>query len=482
MQKLIHLIILLVLPLLVSCGSGSSSPAPVINNPPPPVGGVVRTGITYGPISGFGSVIVNGVHYDTSTASFSIDDSTGSEADLKVGQIVTMKTSTDDQGNSSATEVIFDDEVQGPIESIDLTGKSLVVLGQLVLVNGKTSFDDSIQPSGLVGLSVGDVVEVSGLINSNSVIVASRIELKTGTSEFEVHGVISLLNDAAKTFMLNNLEVNYANATFEDFGSATPTDGDLVEVKGASFDSSGALVATNVELENQNDRIGDNDEDAEIEGLITLFTSAQDFSVAGVPVITNSSTQFKYGITADLALNVRVEVEGTFNASGVLLASEVELENEADIEVTSVLDLVDADNQTFIIFGINFIIDESTRFEDKSDSGLEPFSISDLNSGDYLAVRGFERDGQLYASLVEREDLDTRNEVQGMVETIATDSLSILGVTITIDANTDYQDFDDSTMTQSEFFGLLSVGSLVNARGSKTSSNVLLAEQLSFED
>ena len=485
MKNLKYCLLTVIAGLLVSCGGSSSepSPDPGTQNPPPPVGGVVRSGIAYGPISGFGSVIVNGVHYDTNGAIFSIDDSTGSESDLKVGQVVTMKTETDDQGNASATDVIFDDEVQGPIDSIDLINSTIVVLGQMVLINANTSFDDSFTLANIDGLMVGDVVEVSGLVNADGVIVASRIEPKLATDEFEVHGTITILDSGAQTFMLNELLVDYSTATLEDFGSATPTEGDLVEVKGTSFNANSALIATKIELETINDRIGDNDDDAEIEGLITEFTSAQSFSVAGVPVITNSGTEYKYGAASNLALNVRIEVDGVFNASGVLVADEVEFENESDVEVVSVLDSVDSTNQTITIFGITFLVDASTRFEDKSDADLEPFNFSHLSAGDYLAVRGFTREGDgLYASLIEREDIDTRNEVQGMVETIATDSLSILGVTITIDANTEYQDFDDSTMTQSEFFGLLSVGSLVNARGSKTSSNVMLAEQLSFEN
>ena len=69
MRKFKYIITLALSTLLVSCGGSSTESDPVTQDPvtqdPPPVGGVVRSGITYGPISGFGSVIVNGVHYDT---------------------------------------------------------------------------------------------------------------------------------------------------------------------------------------------------------------------------------------------------------------------------------------------------------------------------------------------------------------------------------------------------------------------------------
>jgi hypothetical protein len=57
----------IILTLAAGCGGGSSGgggSTPVDPNPPP-VGGIGRTGVALGPISTFGSVVVNGVRYDT---------------------------------------------------------------------------------------------------------------------------------------------------------------------------------------------------------------------------------------------------------------------------------------------------------------------------------------------------------------------------------------------------------------------------------
>ncbi|MGB5589253.1 MAG: hypothetical protein WBN78_15930, partial [Gammaproteobacteria bacterium] len=58
--------------LLAACGGGGGSSAPPAVNPPP-TNGIDRGGIAVGPIDGFGSVIVNGVRFDTSEATFTVN-------------------------------------------------------------------------------------------------------------------------------------------------------------------------------------------------------------------------------------------------------------------------------------------------------------------------------------------------------------------------------------------------------------------------
>ena len=143
--------------------------------------------VSKGTITGFGSVIVNGVRYDTSSASFDIDGSAGAQSDLSVGDVVTIRGTVNDDGTSpTAASVTFDDAVEGPVEAINTTAGTITVLGQRVLIGADTSFDDSIVPASIDGLAVTDIVEVSGLFRADGSIGATRIELKPAGSEFEV--------------------------------------------------------------------------------------------------------------------------------------------------------------------------------------------------------------------------------------------------------------------------------------------------------
>ncbi|MGB5255894.1 MAG: DUF5666 domain-containing protein, partial [Woeseiaceae bacterium] len=205
-MKNIKLILLsFILSLAAGCGGGGSGTSVVNPVNPPPVGGIGRTGIAQGPISTFGSVVVNGVRYDTSSAAFTINGDPGSQDDLRVGQVITVSGTIDDNGvDGNADDVNFDDNVKGPIQSIDIGLSQIVVLGQTVLINAETSFDDSISPAAIDGLSVDDIVEVSGLVDASGRITATRIELKPAGTEFEVLGIVSNLDSGNSLFNIND--------------------------------------------------------------------------------------------------------------------------------------------------------------------------------------------------------------------------------------------------------------------------------------
>jgi hypothetical protein len=62
-------------------------------------GAPVASGVTsVGPISGFGSIIQGGVEYQTSGAQIHIDDQPGTEAQLRVGQVITIKGTVNEDG------------------------------------------------------------------------------------------------------------------------------------------------------------------------------------------------------------------------------------------------------------------------------------------------------------------------------------------------------------------------------------------------
>ncbi len=99
-------------------------------------GGTGGTGISTGVITGFGSVVVNGVHFDESNASVSINDRPGSgtHKGLKVGMTVKVKGSfAPDGASGTATDIEAEHEVEGKIASVDSANQSFIVLGQTII-------------------------------------------------------------------------------------------------------------------------------------------------------------------------------------------------------------------------------------------------------------------------------------------------------------------------------------------------------------
>ncbi|MCO4812091.1 MAG: hypothetical protein KC572_10845 [Gammaproteobacteria bacterium] len=453
---------------------------------PPPTGGITRSGVAVGPITGFGSVIVNGVTYDTSSATFTKDGQPATQDDFSVGEVVLVKGSVDDDGsNATADSVEFDDVVEGPVSSHNTTTGEFVVLGQTVRIVATTSFDDT--PVCPADLTQAIAVEVSGLADANGVIEATRIDCRDATWDgvLEVNGLVSGHNAGAQTFMINALEVDYSGAAVDNFPTAgVINDGDPVEAKGTVFDGT-TLDATRVEY--KGNRFANDDGDfAEVEGFITRFISSTDFDVSGILVTTNGSTVYEGGTAADLGLNLKVEVDGNFDASGILVATKVDIKSATAVRVTGTLDSVSGN--TLTILGITVNTDPlKTRFEDKSEADIDPLRVGDLATGNYVEIRGQEQPvGQITALLLEREDSDTRTELRGFVEVggKSEPNLTVLGVTIVTSGATVYRDSRGATdvpISAEVFWATVQEGSLVDARGTESGDTTLTATELELQ-
>lgn len=461
--------------LAAGCGGGGGSGGGET------VSGIDRGGITIasGPINGFGSVIVNGVHYATAGASIVVDDQPGTESDLRVGQVVRIEGTVDASGlTGSARSIRYDDDVEGLVQGIDLAASRFVVLGQTVLVGPATSYDDAIVPRGLEGLAVGDRVEVSGLVNSAGLISATRIERKSAAGSFEVKGSASAVDTVARRFAINALVVDYSGAQLSGFASGQPANGDLVEAKG-SVNGSGVLVATSLERESAS-LAGSVDDDADLEGLVTRFASLADFDVAGQRVTTTASTQYEGGTAADLALDVNVEVEGGFDAAGRIVAAEIELRRASDVEITAQVESVSIPAGTLTLLGQVVRTTVITRFEDKSDADVERFSLADLGVGDWVAVHAYRDAGGLVATLLEREEPQADIELQGIANDVAEPGFSIAGVAVATDAQTEFRNTNGEPITAAAFFAA-AAGREVKVRGTLV-GNTVLAVRAELED
>ena len=207
-----------------------------------------------------------------------------------------------------------------------------------------------------------------------------------------------------------------------------------------------------------------------------------------MPVTTNASTVFEDGTAADLALNVRVEVEGVLDANGVLVAGKVEFEEEEpDVEIAAQVDSADGTAGTLVVLGIEVITDLSTRFEDKTDQPMVPFDVTHIMAGDYVEVRGSldpDNPARVLASRIEREDEDSDGDVElrGPVDNVAQPTLVILGVTVETASDTEFEGADDESLTATEFFNLVQSGDLVKAKGAESSATVIVAEEVELED
>ena len=383
---------------LASCGGGGSDVAG---------GGIGGTGISQGPITGFGSVFVNGIEFRTTGAEIEIEDKLNqSEDKLGTGMVVRVEWEKDASGKYTAKRIKYADDVQGPVESKSLTtaGGTFTVLGQIIKVDALTVFSGT---ADFAGLQLSQIVEVSGLRYANGDIRATRVEIKLGTTEVELKGVVSNLSNS-QTFTIVGTTVNYSSL----FGVIN---GACVEVKGTA--SGNMITAISIESDDSCSLGGVKDgEDVEIEGFVTGL-SGDTFNVNGVAVSVASMPDSGYenGTKASLNDNVRVEVEGKIT-NGVLIAQKVKFKLGGDDgssdggsgivfdEIKGRVISVERPNSLSVFNGertVSVSVNNDSLFEDGIRRDLGNVMIED-----FLSIKFHTKNGANIAIKVEREEDD----------------------------------------------------------------------------
>jgi len=302
-----HLVV--ILGLAAACGSSAMG------------GGIAGTSAVVGSISGFGSVIVNGIEFDTSSATVTIDGSPAAVSDLELGMVATVRGSVDPGGlRGVAQSVISDDLLEGPLETVDLPTMTFTVLSQQVVADAATVFD----PMPLQSLPPGEFVQVSGFLDATGRIRATRVERKLPDVEIEVKGYIQQLDATARSFKINALTVDFAAALIEGAPPGGLQIGLFVDVESAGPPTGGVMTAIGVDVLDPSLKTEPGD-GLKVEGFITAIVSATEVVVNGSQrVRTTSDTRFERGGPGDLVLDAQVDVTGAADADGALVATEVE--------------------------------------------------------------------------------------------------------------------------------------------------------------
>ncbi len=369
--------------LVIGCGGGGSDTAATTGSSTAPT--VAATGYTQGTVSGFGSVVVNGVRFDDSSATVTDDAGTktaASAGSLKLGMCVEVDHSAVDSSTTSATAAAFryGSLVLGPVSAVNAAASTITVLGQVVDVGSATVFDDALA-AGLSAVTVGALVEVHGLLNSaTGHITATRIESETAATAYKLRGTVAALDTAAKTFSINGTLISYSGLV-STLVPTTLANGSTLRVLLATAQVNGQWVAQSLGIK-ATTKPADNTA-AQLRGSISAFTSATSFTVGGL-VVDATNASFPDGSTG-LALGVQVEVQGTVR-NGVLVATKVSLESKHRGDDSHALQLIgaitalDSTAKTFVVRGVTVSRSSATVYV----NGVE----ADLAVGRKVHVKG----------------------------------------------------------------------------------------------
>ncbi len=405
---------------LTACGGSSQSTTDNTS------GNTQTTTVASGPITAFGSIFVNGVEYNTDNASIYMEGKPADESQLRVGMMVRVL----ENANGHAQSVHFDDELEGIVLANNIsagqTAGTMDIMGQTVTITAQTVFESQVATiSDVSQIVAGNIVEVSGFSDNNGTIVATRIEVKAvdlssylaiHPEGIELKGTVANHDSSTKTFTIGNLTISYAGAVLQDLPDGIANDM-YVEVHSIEgIDQNNQLVASKVELKNDDSMgrhdDGDENDEYKFHGMIMEVT-ADSILVNNHTILITDETEYENGNRDNLQVGVMVDVEAYINDANELVAREVKFaEQHNNVELQGVIAAIDATgtNEGTITLedGTVIIVTTGTIMDDDRDEGNMPnqhFNLSDLSQGDYIEVHAYDNgDGTYTAVKIERDD------------------------------------------------------------------------------
>ena len=232
-RSLATVLVMAVIWTIAACGgagsSGGGATSTITTDPPV---------LTTGTVTGFGSIFVDGVEFQTDATTHrrrrdqgKVDLPGDDRTVFSLGMVVHVQHR---RGSNRATKIDFINNLEGPASNVTATGFS--ILGVPILIGANTV----IKPDN-TALVNGAVAEVSGVPNASGAIPATFVEVKqaaAANSQFEIKGFISNLDPVNKTFSIgavfgstDTIPVSFATAVVDNSIVGGLANGLFVEVK-----------------------------------------------------------------------------------------------------------------------------------------------------------------------------------------------------------------------------------------------------------
>ena len=431
----------------------------------------------------FRSIVLNDVEYFTQQAQIIVNGVGALLSDLKIGQVLDIKAHVDGE-KSIADLVSYRSDIIGPIEDIQVDPDregvaNLLVLGQPVLTSIRTNFEGS----NVEDLEVGDVIELSGRLNADRVLRAS-FSRTVMVDQFRLVGIID--STGWNNFSINQLDVDTSQASIIGFDEL-PAVGQRVEViaDAGTLSPPNVLSASSVEYLPRAPLAAG--EGVEFEDLVHQIIDPRTFVLGESVVSTDDDTDFKEGTPLVRTPGARLEVEGTVDAQGMILADSLIAKPFQAVLAEGIVEAVApwGLDKSVTIAGLSFMVDTTTDFGRSGKPEYNITSLEEVQVGNYLKVRGFADGRSVVASRIDRLKPRERLRLTAPLSEVDTaiQTLSMRGVTIKLDADYTEYSIDGADKTQTEFLQAINTGDFLEAswRDFTSTSEPVDKLQLNYE-
>lgn len=433
--------------------------------------------VVLGVLTGFGSLIVDGVRRDDSMATYMSDEDQGTptaiaSTNMTLGHSVELSL----DANDAATTVVVSPALVGTVTSVSPSG--ITVLGVTVTINRNANQGPV---TALVGYSsptsiqIGDRVVVYGVLKTDNQgstsLQATLIAQKTSGTGVRLTGFVAQYNATAGSFVINNQTVTIGSAALSP-ASTSLANGQLVTVWSNSAPIANKVTANTIRIK---DPLGTNGT-LTLSGLISGYTGAASFKISNVTVDAANATISPSGST--LADNQYIVVTGKYDAAAnKVTANSVAVYAPAASNAVelhgSVLNFASA-----LSFTVRGVVVDATNAAIVGGTGTQ------LTNGVYVEVFGSVLNNVVKATTLQIVSLTPQNAPAGAM-------MDLLGTITSYDKTTGNYTMSIGTgaaltgkTTASIFFdnGMASnfaVGQAVNVRGA-ISNGVLSTSVVSF--
>jgi hypothetical protein len=464
------------LSILQACGGGGTSDdLSNLSSSDNPGGVATYAGVQtsyLGTISGLGSIVVNGVRFETTSATVMDSDELYGSAEytspLALGMTVALQGSADEaQSLGSASKIRLMGGVRGTVSAY-VSGQAMTVGGQTVTLNANTLYADATGQS--FTPQAGSYVNVYGVMQADNSFLATRVVSVSATNfrlDAAWRGQSSALVTAPSglTLSLSTGSSSFSISCPVVSCAVEPAGADLTGVHAVrvlavddSQRSGSNVIATKIQVLDATQVLnwaGGASGQTKIKGVATLVGTQ--WAIGGVPVLSNETPW---------TLGQFYEVRGVLS-NGVLTATRWELEGQESYRsITAGGSTSHYSNELFgavsNLQGNTMTVQGTTV--DVSQAYFERGSLATLSNGVYVEIKGVMNGGVLMASKVDSKlstvaGQGTRFEVYGVVSNWSNSGFSLAS------GNTVYNAVLSSQTRIDQEHGLPANGRFVEVKG-----------------
>ena len=421
-------------------------------------------------------ITINGVRISSVDAQVYRNSIELSANEVRAGQIISVEASLVEKKNKySAVKIEIEDQLEGPIEAIDLKINTVTILGQTVHISSATSFTQK----SLKTLKINYYLAVFGFRNESGVLEASLIELlredfQASKDTVKLAGEVISVDIEGGNIVIEGVKVQLDDARVNDIKV-----GDLLSLNGLEL----SAIEPNTLTANLSDasiqqEVKEYELNSEVvlEGLPQKITAKNLFSLNGYEVIV--PIELLEANNIESFEGRKLIVSGVFIGAKEVLANNLRIEQVKDFEFRGQLKPTGEANKV-TVFGKIIEINSYTFVDFDLSNFLTNIEAGVASKAVY--VKGYvDNDGKRVATTLSlnEEDFEQYEFIKGKIESIDSTQLIISGVSFKLNSFVIYKD-ENKIINDIELLALLEIGERVEIFGGFDEDNIFLTYFLS---